>query len=41
MLSVDKPEKIYTADGEEIDHLDETGKIITVAEAEMEREEST
>lgn len=41
VLSVDKPEKIYTADGEEIDHFDETGKIITVAEAEMEREEST
>ena len=35
VFSIDEPEKIYTADGEEIDHFDpETGEIITVAEAE-------
>ena len=39
-LLVDKPQKLYTADGEEIDELDsETGEIITVAEDEKMREE--
>lgn len=38
----DKPQKIYTADGEEIAYLDpENGDVITVAEAERELEDTT
>lgn len=41
MLSTEKPEKIYTADGEEIAYIDTNGDIITVAEDEKMREEQT
>ena len=38
-LSVDKPQKIYTVDGEEIAYIGSNGEIITVAEDEKMREE--
>ena len=41
VLSTENPEKIYTADGEEIACIDSNREIITVAEAEKMSEEQT
>lgn len=41
VLSTVNPEKIYTADGEEIACIDSNGEMITVTEAEKMREEQT